>query len=591
VKFSVVIPVFGTEQYLPRCLDSIKAQTDRDFEIVVVDDCSPGNCAEVVRLYGDSVRYVRHAKNRGAFQARCTGVEAAKGEYIVPVDPDDYLLPETLARVRDVIDRERPDVVTYWIDCEDGSKVWPHWCRHPAATTTALEMLREMAAQKTMYSIVSKVVRRDVYQRAMAALELPPDAYVNTSEDFLTTLAIVLCCDRISHLDYAGYRYFSNPTSITASRRSPAGLRRAREQSRFVHDAIRALAERVSPDATIPSLVRNIIALSERWIHAEAVTFWSFVFAVGVVVIHCAWRPETELGRLSAALFRDTLARMAVPFFFVCSGFFLARHFDEPGWWRREVVKRLRSLVVPYVLWTFAFATVLYVEAHERMGVGGFGLNPCKMPALAPLWYVRCVMAFVVAAPVLKAILERGRVWTLAVSYGLLLGFVAVACGGRLSAESGIGGFLFHGLSLSGLTYFLVGIYLQRTECRAPSRSLYVGALAAGLVLVALRLWMVHANIAAEAVVGQLLIPPMLVGLWGLVWPFPLPGILRGCAFPIFLMHGIVIASLRYWGGAYHVCNPWLEFFLGVTVPIVFCNLVRRIVPRGASLLFGGRAF
>jgi len=272
VKFSIVIPVYQTEQYLPRCLDSLVSQTDPDFEVIVVDDCSPESApcrAEaIVKRYDARFKCVRHERNRGAFQARCTGVAEAKGGYIVPLDPDDYLLPETLAKVCAVIGREAPDVVTYWIDCEDGRKRWPHWCRHPAATTSAVEMLREMAERKAMYSIVSKVVRREVYRKAVTALGLP-DAYVNTAEDFLVTLAILFCCDRVSHLDYAGYRYFSNPTSITGTRRSHEGFRRACEQVRLVHDAVRAMALRTAASPEVQTYVDDIIALSERYFCTE----------------------------------------------------------------------------------------------------------------------------------------------------------------------------------------------------------------------------------------------------------------------------------------------------------------------------------
>jgi len=269
MKFSIVIPVYNTEKYLPRCLNSLRGQTAQDFEVVIVDDCSPGNCAEVVRPYGDFVLYVRHDRNRGAFWARCTGVAAAKGDYIVPVDPDDYLAPETLAKLRETIERESPDVVSYWIDCYDGRKRWPHWCRHPAGTDSVKTVLQEMLEHKTMYSIVSKVVRRDIYQHAVKALCLPPDAYVNASEDFLATMAILLCSQRVAHLDYAGYRYFKNPESITAERRTSDGLRRACEQTRFVHDTVRAMALRETADAEVRRFVDDIILQSERWFCTE----------------------------------------------------------------------------------------------------------------------------------------------------------------------------------------------------------------------------------------------------------------------------------------------------------------------------------
>lgn len=94
VKASVIVPVYGSEDYLPQCLDSLCEQTLHDIEIVVVDDCSPGNCEEIVRIYqqqDDRIRYVRHAKNEGTLRARIHGVEASCGPYVVFVDSDDRL--------------------------------------------------------------------------------------------------------------------------------------------------------------------------------------------------------------------------------------------------------------------------------------------------------------------------------------------------------------------------------------------------------------------------------------------------------------------------------------------------------------------
>jgi len=269
MRFSIVIPVYGTERYLPRCIDGLKAQTVTDFEVLVVDDCSSGPCRETVRPYGDFVRYIRHDRNRGAFRARCTGVAEAKGEYIVPLDPDDYLMPETFAKISATIDRDTPDVVSYWIDIDDGRRVWPHWCRHPESTASAAEMLHEIAEHRNNYSIVSKAVRKEVYLKAIGGLDLPEDVHVNTSEDFLATMAVLLCSQRVSNLAYAGYRYCTNPESITATRRTVDGFRRACEQTRFVHDAIREMSIRVTDNADLRKTVNDIILLAERWFCTE----------------------------------------------------------------------------------------------------------------------------------------------------------------------------------------------------------------------------------------------------------------------------------------------------------------------------------
>jgi len=319
------------------------------------------------------------------------------------------------------------------------------------------------------------------------------------------------------------------------------------------------------------------------------ISFWSFVCAVLVVFIHCSWTAETEIGRLAIVLFKETLARMAVPFFFACSGYFLARHFVESGWWVREVRKRIVSLGVPYLVWTMVYAGVLLVMMHEVIGIGGLGLNLCMMPALAPLWYVRCLMLFVFLAPAFKSALDRAGAWALVSSYALLLAFGAAFGYFGLTDASGVGGLLCYGLSAEGLFYFIAGLWIRcRRISSVPRRSAF-GLIVLGCALIVARLAFFHARIGTVVDLRILIAPVFIAGLWAFVRPVRLPGFLLGSGFPIFVMHGVVIVVLRTVGGTYAPCNPWLELAAGVAVPVVFVNVVRRYVPRTARILFGGR--
>lgn len=92
-KLSVVIPVYNTEQYLPRCIDSLINQTYKNIEFIFVNDCSPENAEEIIKKYQEQdsrIKYVTYDKNRGLFRARMAGAEKAKGEYIAFMDSDDY---------------------------------------------------------------------------------------------------------------------------------------------------------------------------------------------------------------------------------------------------------------------------------------------------------------------------------------------------------------------------------------------------------------------------------------------------------------------------------------------------------------------
>lgn len=92
-KISVIVPVYKVERYLPRCLDSILAQTFTDWECILIDDGSPDNSGAICDEYAkkDSRFQVVHQENKGVSAARNAGLDAARGEWIGFVDSDDWV--------------------------------------------------------------------------------------------------------------------------------------------------------------------------------------------------------------------------------------------------------------------------------------------------------------------------------------------------------------------------------------------------------------------------------------------------------------------------------------------------------------------
>lgn len=92
-KISIVVPIYNVEEYLSRCLDSIVNQTYTNIEIMLVDDGSPDNAGAICDDYATRDNRIRvfHIPNGGVAKARQLGVESSTGEYIVFVDPDDWL--------------------------------------------------------------------------------------------------------------------------------------------------------------------------------------------------------------------------------------------------------------------------------------------------------------------------------------------------------------------------------------------------------------------------------------------------------------------------------------------------------------------
>ncbi|SOY31612.1 putative glycosyltransferase EpsJ [Acetatifactor muris] len=114
--FSVIIPVYNVEMYLPKCLDSILSQTFKDFEVILVDDGSKDNCPEICDNYAaeDNRVKVIHKENGGLVNARNTGIRAATGEYICYVDGDDWIAENLLQVMWDKAVRDyKPDMIAF----------------------------------------------------------------------------------------------------------------------------------------------------------------------------------------------------------------------------------------------------------------------------------------------------------------------------------------------------------------------------------------------------------------------------------------------------------------------------------------------
>lgn len=108
MTISVIIPTYNRAGLLPRAIGSVLSQTSPADELIVVDDGSSDNTAEILAAYGGQLQVIRQ-KNRGVSAARNTGIERAKGEWIALLDSDDAWLPRKLENQRAYI-RSNPGI-------------------------------------------------------------------------------------------------------------------------------------------------------------------------------------------------------------------------------------------------------------------------------------------------------------------------------------------------------------------------------------------------------------------------------------------------------------------------------------------------
>ena len=114
-KVSIIIPSYNSAQYIVETLQSVFAQTYKNYEIIVVDDGSIDNTKEVLRPYMGKITYI-YKENGGPASARNVGIKHAQGEYIAFLDSDDTWLPEKLEKQVDYL-KKHPEIGLVFTDC------------------------------------------------------------------------------------------------------------------------------------------------------------------------------------------------------------------------------------------------------------------------------------------------------------------------------------------------------------------------------------------------------------------------------------------------------------------------------------------
>lgn len=114
--FSLIVPIYKIEEYLPKCIDSVLAQKNQDFELLLIDDGSPDNSGKLIDDYAarfpDKIRAI-HQPNGGAGAARNHGISLAQGEYLLFVDGDDYLDDTLLSDLSAEIQKSHADLYLF----------------------------------------------------------------------------------------------------------------------------------------------------------------------------------------------------------------------------------------------------------------------------------------------------------------------------------------------------------------------------------------------------------------------------------------------------------------------------------------------
>lgn len=222
VKISIIVPIYNVEKYINKCIDSILAQTFKEFELILVDDGSTDKSGFISDGYvkKDSRVKVIHKQNGGLSSARNKGIENSCGEYLAFIDSDDYIHPKmfeilytnTILYDSDIsmCDYKMVYENKYEIDIIKDYKVKEY---------TKLEALNDLQGK---YGIRFVVAWNKLYRKKLFNILRYEEGRINEDEFIIHNL--LYDSDKVIYINAKLYYYLQRENSITKSKFNPQRL-------------------------------------------------------------------------------------------------------------------------------------------------------------------------------------------------------------------------------------------------------------------------------------------------------------------------------------------------------------------------------
>lgn len=210
IKYSFIVPVYNTEKYLKKCLDSLVNQTYKDFEIIVVNDGSTDKSSSIISKYQKKYKniIVIDKENEGLSMARNRGVQKSSGKYIIFVDSDDYVSNKLLEEVDKKIDDS--DILRFQIATEDEeyTKI-NEYHEEGFESTCGYDAFKYLSSYHFVEPAWCYVIRKNYYIENKFSFK--KGVY---HEDFGLIPYVIYKARKVKSVDFIGYYYIQRNGSI-----------------------------------------------------------------------------------------------------------------------------------------------------------------------------------------------------------------------------------------------------------------------------------------------------------------------------------------------------------------------------------------
>lgn len=209
-KFSIIVPVYNTGDYLKKCIDSILNQTYEEYEIIIVNDGSTDNSKKIINeyknKYPDKIKVI-NKKNGGLSSARNRGVKKAMGEYILFVDSDDYI-EKGLLKTLNSKTKDSPDLIRFQIKEIRDDKVIMHR-ELPFETFKGDKAFKKIVKYHYVEPAWCYAYRTSFYKENRFTF-----AEGKYHEDFGLIPYVIMSAYKVKSIGYIGYNYVIRNGSI-----------------------------------------------------------------------------------------------------------------------------------------------------------------------------------------------------------------------------------------------------------------------------------------------------------------------------------------------------------------------------------------